>query len=223
MAEWWTPVGLSLKVSLLSTLIVVLTGVWAAFRMKRVSWKKRTWIETFFMLPMVLPPTVLGFGLVFLFGRNGPLGRVLDVLGMHVYFSWTGAVLASAIVSFPLMYQSAKAAFQKVDDGYIHAARTLGTSERRIFFSVILPLAWPGLAAGSLLGFARGIGEFGATLMIAGYIPGSTDTLPIAIYFAVETGEWAKAFGWTSLLLILGITVIFTLNRVTPGEGERNR
>ncbi|SDX87245.1 MULTISPECIES: molybdate ABC transporter permease subunit [Salimicrobium] len=221
MEEWWSPVGLSLRVSILSTLLVIITGTWAAFRMKKTAWKRRSWVEPFFMLPMVLPPTVLGFGLVYLFGRNGPLGQVLGLVDMHIYFSLSGAVLASAVVSFPLMYQSAKAAFQKVDDGYIHAARTLGTSEKKIFFSVILPLAWPGLAAGGLLSFARGIGEFGATLMIAGYIPGRTDTLPIAIYFAVETGEWEKAFGWTALLLVLGVTVIFTLNRITPGEGER--
>ena len=173
----------------------------------------KTVIESLFMLPLVLPPTVVGFALLLLFGKHGWIGSWLhEWFGVQIVFTWIGAVIASIVVSFPLMYQSAAAAFDSLDDRLENAARTLGASEWRVFWTIAFPLAWPGLLAGLVLSFARGLGEFGATLMIAGYIPGKTDTIPMAIYFAVESGQMEKATFWVVIIVALGFSTIMWLN-----------
>lgn len=170
-------------------------------------------IEAIFLLPLILPPTVVGFGLLYLFGNNGPLGKLFDELfGVQIVFSWYGVLLAAIVVSFPLMYQSASGAFQQYDRNLEKVARTLGKTNWHIFWTVSFPLAWPGLLAGAVLAFARGLGEFGATLMIAGYIPNVTETIPLAIYFAVETGDMETARFWVILIVIVGLLAIFWLN-----------
>lgn len=165
------------------------------------------------MLPLVLPPTVVGFGLLYLFGKNGPLGSLLlEWFNFQIIFTWYAAVIAAIVVSFPLMYQSASAAFLRYDRTLENAAYTMGASRWKVFWTISFPLAWPGLLAGLVLSFARGLGEFGATLMVAGYIPGVTDTLPLAIYFSVESGNEQQALLWVIIIVLIGFTTIYWLN-----------
>lgn len=215
MQHIWSPLLLSLKVATISTVIVFLTACSLAYLFYNKQFKGKLFIEAIFLLPLVLPPTVIGFGLLVLFGKQGPLGLILEKwFGISVIFSWIGAVIASAIVSFPLMYQSTRAAFEKIDQRIVWVAETMGTSHWRLFWKIIFPLSWPGIQAGIVLSFARGLGEFGATLMIAGYIPGKTDTMPLAIYFAVEGGHMEYASLLVGIIVILGLSVISWLNYV---------
>jgi len=156
----------------------------------------------------VLPPTVAGFILLLLFGRRGPIGRMLLHFGATVVFSWPATVIAAAVVAFPLMYLTARAALEQVDRSFLEAARTLGANEWRVFREVALPLAWPGLLAGTILSFARALGEFGATLMLAGNIPGKTETIPIAIYFAVEAGDRKTSAMWCAVDVAISLVML---------------
>jgi len=199
----WFPVILSVKVALIAVCIVTLLGLPLARLMARSNFGGKEIIESMITLPLVLPPSVIGYGLLLLIGKNGLLGSILYPMGISIVFTWWAAVLAATVVAFPLMYQSAQAAFQSVDENYEHAARTLGASELRVFFTVTLPLARAGIMAGLVLTFARAMGEFGATLMVAGNIPGQTQTIPLAIYFAVEAGD-----DHTAKILVTIITVL---------------
>lgn len=208
-----SPFALSLKVALISTFFVFIVSLLLARFMSRRNFFGKSFVEALILLPLVLPPTVIGFGLIYLFGLNGPLGSLLEEwFGIRIVFTWVGAVIASFVVSVPLMYQSALAAFDKVDPRWENVARTMGISEWRIFRTISFPLAWPGIFAGLILSFARGIGEFGATLMIAGYIPGQTETVPLAIYFAYEAGQMEKAAFWVLIISSLGFAGISWLN-----------
>lgn len=208
-----SPFALSLKVALISTFFVFIISLLLARFMSRRNFFGKSFVEALILLPLVLPPTVIGFGLIYLFGLNGPLGGLLEEwFGIRIVFTWVGAVIASFVVSVPLMYQSALAAFDKVDPRWENVARTMGISEWRIFRTISFPLAWPGIFAGLILSFARGIGEFGATLMIAGYIPGQTETVPLAIYFAYEAGQMEKAAFWVLIISSLGFAGISWLN-----------
>ncbi|GED16478.1 molybdate ABC transporter permease subunit [Aneurinibacillus migulanus] len=207
------PLILSVKVAGIATVIVFIVGVGMAFLLARRSFTGKSVIESLFLLPLVLPPTVVGFGLLILFGKNGWIGKwLINWFDIQIVFTWIGAVIASVVVAFPLMYQAASAAFQTLDEKLEQAARTMGASEWRIFWTVSFPLAWPGVLAGLVLSFARALGEFGATLMIAGYIPGQTDTLPIAIYFAAEAGQIEQATGWVIIIVALGFSAMMWLN-----------
>jgi molybdate transport system permease protein len=155
---------------------------------------------------------VVGFLLLLLFGANSPIGKFLKLLGITIIFSWPATVIAATVVAFPLMYQTARGAFEQIDTNVLNAARTLGGSEWRIFWQVILPLAWPGLLAGTILAFARALGEFGATLMLAGNIPGQTQTMPMAIFFAVEGGDMNQGLAWVLIILAISLGVITALN-----------
>ncbi|WP_173918058.1 molybdate ABC transporter permease subunit [Halobacillus sp. Marseille-Q1614] len=208
-----SPLILSLQTAGIATLIVFIIGILLARLISRQSFPGKSIVESVILLPMVLPPTVVGFGLLYLFGNNGPIGSLLmEWFGIQTVFSWLGAVIAAIVVSFPLMYQSATAAFQTYDPMVEKAAYTLGASKWKVFFKVSFPLAWPGLLAGTVLTFARALGEFGATLMIAGYIPGKTDTIPLAIYFAVESGRMDDARLWVIIIVALGFSSILWLN-----------
>jgi molybdate transport system permease protein len=154
----------------------------------------------------------VGFLLLVLFGRNGPLGKLLQYFDKSIIFSWTATVIAAVVVSFPMMYRTAKGAFEQIDRNVINAARTLGVKESKVFTRVCVPLAWPGIVAGGILAFARALGEFGATIMLAGNIPGKTQTIPLAIYFAVEGGEESKAYVWVALIIAISFLVIFIMN-----------
>ncbi|ETP68172.1 molybdate ABC transporter permease subunit [Planococcus glaciei] len=213
MPDDLSPFALSLKVASISTFFVFIVSLLLARFMVRRNFFGKSFLEALILLPLVLPPTVIGFGLIYLFGINGPLGSLLDEwFGIRIVFTWVGAVIASFVVSVPLMYQSALAAFEKVDPRWENVARTMGISEWRIFRTITFPLAWPGIFAGLVLSFARGIGEFGATLMIAGYIPGQTETVPLAIYFAYEAGQMEKAAFWVLVISSLGLAGISWLN-----------
>lgn len=214
-----TPLILSLQISLIATAFVALSGTFLARLIARREFKGKTVIESIIMLPLVLPPTVIGFGLLVLFGSNGWIGRwLLEWFNFQIVFTWYAAVLAAIVVSFPLMYQSAAAAFTNYDSNLENAAYTLGSNKWRVFWTVSVPLAWPGLVAGLVLSFARALGEFGATLMVAGYIPGKTDTIPLAIYFSVESGNTQQAFWWVLIIVTFGFTAIYSLNRWRTGN-----
>lgn len=208
-----SPLWLSLRVAVISTGFVFLASLALARLMNRREFFGKSLVEALILLPLVLPPTVIGFGLIVLFGVNGPLGILLEQwFGFRVVFTWIGAAIASFVVSLPLMYQSVLAAFDKVDPRWENVARTMGVSEWRIFRTITFPLAWSGILAGLILAFARGIGEFGATLMIAGYIPGVTETVPLAIYFAYEAGDMEKALFWVLIISSLGVAAITWVN-----------
>lgn len=209
----YTPIVLSLKVAVASVVIVVVTCVPIAGLMA----KHRLWgenlLESVLTLPLVLPPSVVGFLLLYLFGKNGPLGKLIEYLFHYqVVFTLTGAVIAAAVVAFPLMYQSLRAAIESVDSNLERAARTLGAGELKIFFTVTLPLAWNGFIAGLVLAFARALGEFGATMMIAGNIPGRTQTMPLAIYFDTYAGQNQQANVLVIIMTVFSFIVIFGLN-----------
>lgn len=186
---WLSPLLLTLKVATLATIVAMLVGVPTAFFMARKNFPGSRLLDAVMTLPMVLPPTVLGYYLIVLIGRRGLLGPWLEAMGIQLIFTWQGAVVAASIVAFPLVYKSARAGFASTDDKLEQAARTLGASELRIFLQVSLPLAWRAVMAGTMLAFARSMGEFGATLMVAGNLPGRTQTLSMAIYSAVEAGR----------------------------------
>ena len=209
----WFPVLLSLKIALIALAAVTCTGLPVARLLARRDFPGKDLLEAAITLPLVLPPSVIGFGLLVLVGKNGLLGKTLAALDASIIFTWWAAVLAATVVAFPLMYQSAKAAFKSVDVNFEKVARTLGAGEIRIFFTVTLPLAWPGLLAGIVLSFARALGEFGATLMVAGNIPGQTQTIPLAIYFAVDAGDNVTARTLVAIITVFSFLVIFWVNR----------
>jgi molybdate transport system permease protein len=185
-----SPLLLTLKVASVATLGAFILGLGMAHGMSKLRFPGRDWLDAACTLPMVLPPTVLGYYLLVLIGRNGIFGKwLLETFGISLVFTWQGAALASAVVSFPLIYKSARASFESVDRNLENAARTLGAGEWAIFARVSLPLAWKGVMAGTMLAFARGMGEFGATLMVAGNLPGRTQTLSLAVYDAVQAGK----------------------------------
>ena len=204
----WSPLLISLATSLVATAVTLVAGLAAAAWRQNRAGAGAALIDGILILPLVLPPTVVGFLLLLLFGRNGPFGKLLLQFGATVVFSWPATVIAATVVAFPLMYITARAALEQVDPHLLQAARTLGASEARIFREVALPLAWPGVLAGTILSFARALGEFGATLMLAGNIPGKTETIPIAIYFAVEANEIQRAMAWCAVDVSISIVLL---------------
>lgn len=217
----WSALWLSLKVAGWATAINLVLGVALGALLARHRFPGREVLDTVFTLPLVLPPTVLGYYLLVLLGRNGPLGAWLqDSFGIHLVFTWQAAVIAAAVASFPLVFKPARAAFEGVDRQLEQAARTLGVSELALFFRVSLPLAWRGILAGLLLAFARAMGEFGATIMVAGSIPGQTQTLSIAIYEAVQSGQDGRA---NLLVLVASLVCIVTLLLAAKLAGRSDR
>lgn len=218
----WYPVILSIKVALASLLFVALLGTAAAYGMQRWNFSGKAAVEAAFSLPLVLPPVVTGFVLLVLIGKQGPVGIFLsEAFHAQLIFTPYAAVLAGAVVAFPLMYQSAKAAFQSVDPKLEDAARVLGASEWRVFWTVKIPLAWPGLVSGIVLSFARALGEFGATIMVAGNIPGKTQTLPLAIYFAAESNDISLAGVYVLIISVISFSMIFGVNAWAKRTGRR--
>jgi molybdate transport system permease protein len=211
----WSPLWISLATSLAATAFTLVSGLSAAVWRENQSGPGMAVVDGILLLPLVLPPTVVGFLLLLVFGRNGPLGQLLFHFGAVIVFSWPATVLAAAVVAFPLMYLTARGALEQVEPQLLEAARTLGASEWRVFREVALPLAWPGVLAGVVLSFARALGEFGATLMIAGDIPGRTETIPIAIYFAVEAGEMRRALAWCGADLAISLLLLAALYQWT--------
>lgn len=215
----WTALLLSLKVAGWATLLNLIFGIGVGYLLARKRFPGRDLLDTILTLPMVMPPTVLGYYLLVLLGRRSALGAWLqDHFGFSFIFTWQGAVIAAAIVAFPLVFKPARAAFEAVDGQLEQAARVLGTPEMAIFFRVTLPLAWRGILAGVLLAFARALGEFGATLMVAGSIPGKTQTLSIAVYEAVQAGQDDVANTLVLLTSAVCITVLLLAGKLAPGR-----
>lgn len=218
----WIALGLSLKVACWATLLDLVFGIGLGYLLARRNFPGKELLDAAFTLPMVMPPTVLGYYLLVIIGRQGPLGGWLQQhFGINLIFTWQAAVIAAAVVAFPLVLKSARSAFETVDMQLEQAARVLGISPAGIFLRVTLPLAWRGVLAGTLLAFARSMGEFGATLMVAGSIPGKTQTLSIAVYEAVQAGQDDTA----NLLVVITsaacITVLILANKLTPNRAQQ--
>jgi molybdate transport system permease protein len=220
-----SPALISLKTASVAILATFVTGLLAAAlvaRLRRREWKMI--LDGILTLPLVLPPTVAGFFLLAVFGVRGPVGRFfLDFFSVKIAFSWGATVLASTVIAFPLMYRSARGALEQVDPNLIYAARTLGMSEWAIFRKVSLPMAMPGVASGAVLAFARGLGEFGATAMIAGNIAGKTRTLPLAIYSAVAAGDMETASDYVLVIILSAFVIIALMNYFTALETNPRR
>jgi molybdate transport system permease protein len=215
----FVPLMLTLKVALFATVFAFLAGVSFAYIMVHTKIWGRDLIDAIVTLPLVLPPTVLGYYLLVIFGRNGWLGQWLqELFGVSLIFTWQGAVVASAIVSLPLIFKSAKASFESIDATLENAARTLGHSEVSIFLKVSFPLAWRGIMAGVMLAFARAMGEFGATLMIAGNLPGKTQTLSVAVYQAVQAGDDALANTLVVITSCVSLFILYTSGKLLNGR-----
>ena len=207
---------LSFQVALVVTFFALLAGVPVAYVLARKNFLGKELLDALFTLPLVLPPTVTGYYLIVILGRNGFLGRPLyELTGWTAMFTWWAAAAASFIVSIPLMIRTSRAAMESVDQKLIDASYTLGHGELRTALSVVVPLAKRGIIAGAVLSFARAIGEFGATLMFAGDIPGRTETMPLAIYSYLENGEWARARTMVIILTVLSVSVIYMANRLS--------
>lgn len=207
----FSPLWISLKVAVCATVFTFFLGLLAA-RLVLSLRAGKALIDGIFSLSMVLPPTVVGFFLLIIFGKNSLLGGLLLKMGISVLFTWQGAVIAAVVVSFPIMYRTTRGALEQVDVNLIYAARTLGMSETKIFFRIQLPAAWPGVAAATILAFARAMGEFGATIMLAGNIPGRTQTMSVAIYTAVQSGDRSLAYYWVAIIMGISFFTIFLMN-----------
>jgi molybdate transport system permease protein len=204
---------LSLQVACTATVFIVLVGTGIAYALARGAFRGRELLDVVFTLPLVLPPTVTGYYLIVIFGRNGMIGKVIyEWTGFSVMFTWYAAALASFIVALPLMIKTARASIESVDRNLINAAYTLGNGEVKTALLVILPLAGKGIVAGAVLSFARAMGEFGATLMLAGNIPGKTDTMPLAIYSLASGGEWTHAHTMVILFTIMSGVFLYLAN-----------
>jgi len=217
-----SPVLISLKTSVVSIFFTFFLGIWAAKGVIGLkSERLKNLLDGILTLPLVLPPTVAGFFLLYLFGVKRPLGKMLIALfDYKIVFTWQATVLAAVLISFPLMYRSARGAFEQVDENVLHAARTLGVPESKIFWRVLLPMARPGILSGGVLAFARGLGEFGATAMIAGNIAGKTRTLPLAIYSEVAAGDMGGAGQYVLIIVAVSLLIVAGMN-AAAGKGGR--
>lgn len=219
MAAAWVALALTLKVAGWATALNLVLGVSVGWVMARCRFPGRDLVDAALTLPMVMPPTVLGYYLLVVIGSQGVVGAwLLQHFGIRLIFTWQAAVIAATIVSFPLVFKAARAAFETVDPQFEDAARTLGIGEWALFFRVTLPLAWRGILAGLLLAFARALGEFGATLMVAGSIAGKTQTLSIAVYEAVQAGQDDTANFLVAVTSITCIAVLLAAGRLAPGR-----
>ncbi|MFB2768230.1 molybdate ABC transporter permease subunit [Pelatocladus sp. BLCC-F211] len=226
MPQDLSPLWISLKTSLLATLITFFIGIATAYWMFGYRGKGKSLIEGILIAPLILPPTVVGFILLVFFGKNGPVGKLMQSwqLDFSIVFTWYGAAIAATVVSLPLMYKTALGAFEQIDQNLLRVARTLGATESTIFWRISFPLAFPGILAATTLAFARALGEFGATLMLAGNIPGQTQTIPMAIYFAVEAGAIEEAWFWSIAIMVISLSGIIAVNYWQENRrGERRR
>lgn len=212
--EFFDPILLSLKVAAISSVFVLVLGGLAAWGMSRRSFRGKSFVETAILLPLVLPPTVVGFILLVVLGKKSWIGAGMEMLfNQSIIFTWGAAVIASIVVAFPLVYQTMKTGFASVSRDVEDAGRSSGAKEWQVLRYITLPLAWHSITAAYILGFARGLGEFGATLMIAGNIPHKTQTLPTAIYIAVESGNQTLAWCWAGTIIVISFALVLFVNR----------
>jgi molybdate transport system permease protein len=211
----WSPLLISLKTGVVATVISFFSGIWIAWLVYKANKRVKNIVDSVLTLPMVLPPTVAGFILLLIFSTRRPVGAFLmDNFGIKVIQSWLGCIVAAVVIAFPLMYQNARAAFEQVDSNLIFAARTLGMSERKILVRVMIPSACPGLVSGTVLTFARAMGEYGATSMLAGNIPHKTATISQRIAMVIQDGNYAVAGTWVVIIMLLMLVIIITMNVV---------
>lgn len=205
------PLIVTLKTAVIATLITFFAGIFLAYFVVKLK-RGKTLVDAVIMLPMVLPPTVVGFFLLLLLGKRSPIGKFLLQFDINFVFTWKAAVIAAVVVSLPLMYRTTRGAFEQLDPNIIYAARTLGVSEWKIFWRILLPNAKQGILAGVVLSFTRAMGEFGATIMFAGNVPGKTQTMSTAIYAAVQANDYDLAFTWAVILAAMSLFFIFVMN-----------
>lgn len=212
----FSPIIISLKTAVVSIIFTFFMGIAAARGVLQIrSEKWKALLDGILTLPLVLPPTVAGFFLLYLFGVRRPIGKLLvDWFGIKIAFSWSATVIAAIVISFPMMYRSARGAFEQVDKNLLYAGRTLGLSEWRIFWRILMPSAMPGILSGGVMAFTRGLGEFGATAMIAGNIAGRTRTLPLAIYSEVAAGNMDKAGDYVTIIVAVSLLIVGVMNYV---------
>lgn len=214
-ADFWSPIRLSIEIAAVSSAVVLLVGIGLGRMMANARFKGKAVVETLFLLPLVLPPTVVGFLLIVLFGRSSPAGKAIEwIFQQPIIFTWWAAVTAAIIVAFPLMYQSAKTGFEAIDHDIEQAARVDGAGEWKVFLYVSIPLALKAIVSGGILSFARALGEFGATFMFAGNIPGRTQTAPIAIYMAMDSGNMGLAWLWVACMIGISIIMLVCVNLI---------
>lgn len=218
-----SPLWLSIEVASIALVNIVIVGLCLSYALKRYSFRGKALIDSIVTLPLVLPPVVVGFVLLVIFSPGNAFGAWLEAHGLGVVFSKAGAVLASSIIGFPLFYQTVRAALGSVDATMEDVARTLGASELRIFFTISIPLAWKGILTGAILAFSRALGEFGATILIAGNIPGLTRTMPLAIYSLVEFGDYNGAFELVGYICVLTLGLLWFVHFITKGTLFGNR
>lgn len=212
----WSPLFISLKTGIVATFISFFLGIYAARKVVKTTPGKKAVIDGILTLPMVLPPTVAGFFLLLIFSKRRPFGIFLyETFDIKVVQSWLGCIIAATVISFPLMYRNARAAFEQLDVNLIYAGRTLGMSDIRIFWKVVIPSAGPGIASGTILTFARALGEYGATSMLAGNIPGKTGTISQKIAMVIQDGDYATAGVWVAIVMLIAFLVIFSMNFIS--------
>ncbi|MBI3209213.1 MAG: molybdate ABC transporter permease subunit [Candidatus Solibacter usitatus] len=217
MAIDWFPLWLSLRVAILSTALAAVLGLWVAYWLAFRDFRGKEALDAFVTLPLVLPPTVLGFYLLVVLGRNSPIGHFYEwITGGPLVFTWQAAVVAALFHSLPLLVKSARAALENINPTFVRAARSLGATEKRVFLRVLLPLAARPVLAASAIAFARSLGDFGVTIMIAGNIPGRTQTIAVAIYDAVESGNGALARALVLVISAVALVILWAANRVAP-------
>lgn len=213
--EFWTPIRLSVEIAIVAGFVVIILGTLLGKWMAKRQFRGKMLMETILLLPLVLPPTVVGFLLIILFGKQSVLGQaILAIFDAPLMFTWWAAVIAAIIVAFPLMYQSAKAGFEAIDEEIEHAARVDGAKEWQVLLFISVPLALKMLVAGGILSVTRALGEFGATLMFAGNIPGKTQTTPLAIYTAMDSGNMTVAWLWVSVMVALSFLMLLVVHVV---------
>ena len=212
----WSPLFISLKTGIVATFISFFLGIYAARKVVKTTPGKKAVIDGILTLPMVLPPTVAGFFLLLIFSKRRPFGIFLyETFDIKVVQSWLGCIIAATVIAFPLMYRNARAAFEQLDVNLIYAGRTLGMSDIRIFWKVVIPSAGPGIASGTILTFARALGEYGATSMLAGHIPGKTGTISQKIAMVIQDGDYATAGVWVAIVMLIAFLVIFSMNFIS--------
>ncbi len=209
----WSPLFISLKTGVVATIVCFFLGIFAARKVIKAGPKVKAVADGLLTLPMVLPPTVAGFFLLLLFSRRRPLGIFLyDNFNIKIVQTWTGCVIAASVIAFPLMYRNARAAFEQLDVNLVYAGRTLGMSDTAIFWKVIIPSSGPGIISGTILTFARALGEYGATSMLAGNIPGKTGTISQKIAMVIQDGDYATAGVWVAIVMVIAFLVVFLMN-----------
>lgn len=218
----WSPLLISLKTGVVATVISFFLGIFAARKVVKTGPKRKAVLDGILTLPMVLPPTVAGFFLLYIFSLRRPFGSYLyETWDIKVVQTWAGCIIAATVIAFPLMYRNARAAFEQIDANLVYAGRTLGMSEWKIFWRVVIPTAGPGIASGTILTFARALGEYGATSMLAGNIPGKTGTISQKIAMVVQDGDFATAGFWTLVVLLIAFGIIFSMNLIA-GKAQKN-